>query len=213
MFLFRDGDALIAWMNRSIRFNDSFPWLAFAKGSFWSPAKDFFLLQLPILLFCSHILTARAGRAYDGMRGFAAASGITVLFFLAVVLPTLAVAAKLPGLQLSITRVPLLERSVSAASATDVRPDNSRGFDGVWYSAQWRYGFRIEGGSGVATISNSSKFKPGDRILRMDSVSGKSFRGQQMYADGRWQPVTGELVDGQTLKMQGGSYVWSMSRR
>lgn len=84
-------------------------------------------------------------------------------------------------------------------------------FDGVWFSNQWRYGFKIQGKTGIATQSNSPKFKPGDVILRIDSVSGQTFRGTQIYTDGVWRPVTGQLANG-TLRISGPTSSWVMTR-
>jgi hypothetical protein len=85
--------------------------------------------------------------------------------------------------------------------------------DGVWTSAQHRYGFRLAGNAGTATQTNSPKFKPGDVILQITSRSGNSFQGQQLFRDGRWKPVTGNLVNPATLQMQEGKFRWMMTRQ
>jgi hypothetical protein len=89
---------------------------------------------------------------------------------------------------------------------------NSGTFDGVWFSKKYRYGFRIEGDIGIATQSNSSQFAPGDVILRIEPLSETAFRGEHIFTNGLWQPVSGQLVNVRTIKMQGGGFIWHMSR-
>lgn len=86
-------------------------------------------------------------------------------------------------------------------------------FDGIWFSDQYRYGFRIEGKLGIATVSNSPSFSPGDPILRFERVSDVAFRGDQIFANGKWYQISGQLIDQRTLRMEGGGLVWTMSRR
>jgi hypothetical protein len=84
---------------------------------------------------------------------------------------------------------------------------------GEWISAEHAYGFRLSGSSGVATLSNSPRIRIGQEILTYTSTSETTFRGRQMFADGRWFDVTGRLLDERTLEMSGNGYVWTMSRR
>jgi hypothetical protein len=88
--------------------------------------------------------------------------------------------------------------SLSHPSVTSSTPS----FNGAWFSSQYNFGFRIEGKIGRATKSNSPKFAPGDIILNIDSLSENKFQGHQMYTDGNWYKVSGELLDAQTLKMR-----------
>lgn len=97
----------------------------------------------------------------------------------------------------------------SAPSATAA----TTAFDGDWYSATYRYGFRITGNVGVATVSNSPAFKPGDVILKLQGDSANSFIGQQRYQDGNWRAVKGTLLADGSLHMQGEpSLNWMMTR-
>src|SRR4051794_8677957 len=63
-------------------------------------------------------------------------------------------------------------------------PAVTSSFDGDWFSSRWQYGFRIQGRTGVATVSNSPAFKRGDVILRIESMSGNTFRGKQINTGG-----------------------------
>jgi hypothetical protein len=86
-------------------------------------------------------------------------------------------------------------------------------FNGTWFSSQYNFGFRIDGRIGRATKSNSPKFAPGDIILHIESLSENQFQGQQMYTDGNWYKVSGELLDAQTLKIRDNSSMHTMSRQ
>ena len=57
--------------------------------------------------------------------------------------------------------------------------------DGEWYSPQWKYGYRLKNGVGIATSTNSPNYKPGDEIIRVFHVEGNYFEGEQVYRDGR----------------------------
>jgi hypothetical protein len=129
---------------------------------------------------------------------------------LAVLAAGLALLASLPGTvhaeNLSDKLQKLKDTANSLAAATQ-----ATAFDGVWFSNQWRYGFKIQGKTGIATQSNSPKYAPGDVILRIDSVSGQTFRGSQIYTDGVWRQVTGQLANG-TLRISGPTSSWVMTR-
>jgi WD40 repeat protein len=101
------------------------------------------------------------------------------------------------------------EQPVAAAPATEAV---AAGFDGAWSSAQHRYGFRIEGQTGKATHTNTRAYAVGGVILRIESVSGNTFRAQHMFRDGKWNAVTGELVNAKTLRLAGGGARWDMTR-
>jgi hypothetical protein len=88
----------------------------------------------------------------------------------------------------------------------------SSSFDGAWFSQQFGYGFKIKGKTGITTQSNSPKYKPGDVALRMESVKGGKFKGTHILTDGSWIPVTGKLVDANTLTLQGNGRTWSLTR-
>jgi branched-chain amino acid transport system substrate-binding protein len=102
----------------------------------------------------------------------------------------------------------------SAPQVSPLAQSDAKGyFDGDWYSNEHGYGFRIEGVVGVATVSNSPNFKPGDQILNLDSTSGSGFRGRQLFANGRWYAVTGTLTSDGHLELAGGSQRWAMIRK
>jgi hypothetical protein len=93
------------------------------------------------------------------------------------------------------------------------------GLDGEWITYPpnaWKYGFRISGDIGVATISNSPKYKVGDDILRITKTSPTTFHGHQICTDGNFYPVTGTLLQDGRLEMQiSGCYPtnWMMVRK
>lgn len=92
----------------------------------------------------------------------------------------------------------------------------SSSFDGDWYNAEYRYGFRIHGNEGIATISNSPKFAPGDLIVRLRATSKYTFEGEQVFKDGSWYEVTGERTTRDTLVMHhqvGPGLTWTMRLR
>lgn len=85
-------------------------------------------------------------------------------------------------------------------------------FNGEWSNSQHRYGFRLQEGIGIATQSNNRHYAAGDVILRIESVSGQSFRGSHLYRDGRWRQVTGKLNGTQILQMKGPTGAWDMTK-
>jgi hypothetical protein len=51
-------------------------------------------------------------------------------------------------------------------------------------------------------------------MLTFEPDSASSFKGRQIFTDGRWVEVSGQLSgDGQTLTMLGGGFRWVMRRR
>jgi hypothetical protein len=90
---------------------------------------------------------------------------------------------------------------------------SSRTLDGQWFSVQFQYGFKIQGDIGIATLSNSPNFAPGDVILRFERQSEIEFRGEQIFTDGNWYAVSGRQADANTLAMTGGGQVWTMSKQ
>jgi hypothetical protein len=63
-------------------------------------------------------------------------------------------------------------------------PSGGTAFDGQYYSPEFRYGFRLDSGTGTATVSNSPSYRPGDTILRYRVVGSQTFIGQQIATDG-----------------------------
>lgn len=74
-------------------------------------------------------------------------------------------------------------------------------FDGLYYNKALRFGFRITGNEGVATVSNSPRYKVGDVMLKFNPTVQSSFAGVQLCTDGRFHPVTGTLRDDGSLDM------------
>lgn len=87
-------------------------------------------------------------------------------------------------------------------------------FDGEWYSGQYRYAFSIAGRVGRATLSNAPNvYLPGDVMLSINQISDGGFSGQQIFTNGAWRPVTGQIIDQNTLQMSSGGLTWMMTRR
>lgn len=102
------------------------------------------------------------------------------------------------------------------APARDAPVDAARAaadFAGEWHSPDYRYAFRIEGVVGIATISNSPNYRAGEPMLRFQPTSATTFRGTQIFTDGQWYEVVGQLLDDGTMRMEGGGFVWDMVRR
>jgi uncharacterized caspase-like protein len=90
---------------------------------------------------------------------------------------------------------------------------SARAFDGHWYSTEWKYGYRLRDGVGVASSTNSPNFKVGDIIIRIRAVGAKTFEGQQVYRDGRWYRIRGELRSDGRIYIAGEKNVsWYMAR-
>jgi hypothetical protein len=117
--------------------------------------------------------------------------------------------AKLVEGAASRTTVTVRTPAAAAAAPSGV---TAASFDGNWYSNQHKYGFRIQGNSGVATHSSSRRYGPGDEILRIESVSGGTFQADHMFSNGRWNKVTAQLVNDSTLRITGGGFTWDMVR-
>jgi hypothetical protein len=88
-------------------------------------------------------------------------------------------------------------------------------FNGSWYSPVYRYAIRIRGMRGIATIANASTYKAGDITLRIDNVTGNGFSGSSIFTDGGFYPVTGRLVNSDTIEMASprGNSRWILVRR
>ena len=85
--------------------------------------------------------------------------------------------------------------------------------NGLWYSPQWKYGYELKNGVGVATSSNSPKFAPGDIILRLKPVMFGEFEGEQMYKDGKFYKVNVSLTADGRLYFEGEKNVkWHMDK-
>lgn len=90
---------------------------------------------------------------------------------------------------------------------------NEATLSGEWFSSDFAYAFNIKETTGLAAISNSPHFTSGDAILSIQELSGSTFKGKQMFSDGQWYEISGDVVDGHTMRLSGGGFNWSMSRR
>lgn len=85
--------------------------------------------------------------------------------------------------------------------------------DGDWYSQQWKYGYTVRNGVGVATSTNSPNFKVGQVILKLQPTSMTTFEGEQVYTDGKFYKVTAELDAKGQLRFSGEKNAkWTMAR-
>jgi hypothetical protein len=86
--------------------------------------------------------------------------------------------------------------------------------DGEWYSTQWKYGYTLTNGVGVATSTNSPNFKVGDRIIFLQQSSDKTFEGTQVYTDGKFYKITVQQQSNDTLLFKGEKNVsWTMTKK
>ncbi|CAN1564877.1 Sel1-like repeat [Burkholderiaceae bacterium] len=85
--------------------------------------------------------------------------------------------------------------------------------DGNWYSSQWKYGYVLKDGVGVATSTNSPNFQVGQSIIRLTATSSTTFVGQQVYTDGKFYQVNAKLQTDGRLYFEGEKNVkWVMER-
>jgi len=75
--------------------------------------------------------------------------------------------------------------------------------DGHWYSMEWRYGYEIRNGVGKATSTNSPNFQVGQDILFLEPAGAGSFKGRQVYTDGKFYAVTAVLQSNDELHFAG----------
>ena len=86
--------------------------------------------------------------------------------------------------------------------------------NGEWYSNQWKYGYTLTNGVGVATSTNSPNFKVGDRIIFLQQSSDKTFEGTQVYTDGKFYKITVQQQSNDTLLFKGEKNVsWTMTKK
>jgi hypothetical protein len=85
--------------------------------------------------------------------------------------------------------------------------------DGNWYSTQWKYGYVLKDGVGVATSTNSPNFQVGQNILQLTATSATTFAGQQVYTDGKFYKVNVKLQADGRLYFEGEKNAkWVMDR-
>lgn len=85
--------------------------------------------------------------------------------------------------------------------------------DGNWYSTQWKYGYVLKDGLGVATSTNSPNFQVGQNIIQLTATSPNTFTGQQVYKDGKFYRVDARLQADGRLYFEGEKNAkWIMDR-
>lgn len=85
--------------------------------------------------------------------------------------------------------------------------------DGNWHSPQWKYGYVLKDGMGVATSTNSPNFQVGQNIIQLTATSPNTFTGQQVYTDGKFYKVNVKLQADGRLYFEGEKNVkWVMER-
>jgi uncharacterized protein len=85
--------------------------------------------------------------------------------------------------------------------------------DGNWHSPQWKYGYVLKDGMGIATSTNSPNFQVGQNIIQLTATSPNAFTGQQVYTDGKFYKVTATLLPDGRLSFVGEKNVkWVMER-
>jgi TonB family protein len=95
-----------------------------------------------------------------------------------------------------------------------ILPSELTKLDGEWYSNQWKYGYTLTNGVGVATSTNSPNFKVGDRIIFLQQSSDKTFEGTQVYTDGKFYKITAQLQSNDTLLFKGEKNIsWTMTKK
>lgn len=100
------------------------------------------------------------------------------------------------------------------AVSTTAPPANAiQTLNGNWYSAQWKYGYTLQNGVGVATSTNSPNFQVGQNIIQLTATAPNKFLGQQVYTDGKFYNVTATLQPDGSLYFEGDKNVkWTMTR-
>ena len=100
-----------------------------------------------------------------------------------------------------------------AAPVVDQASEELKAINGIWYSSQWKYGYEIKNGRGIATSSNSPNFKPGDEIIRLQPSHPGAYYGEQIYKDGKFYKVNATLGQDGKLYFEGDKNVkWFMER-
>lgn len=107
-----------------------------------------------------------------------------------------------------LQRIETLKQGLAALSSSGLRQ-----IDGVWYSNEWKYGYSLNNGVGVATSTNSTKFNVGDRIVFLTHSGDNLYEGGQIYKDGNFYKVRVKLQPDGRLFFQGEKNVsWLMDR-
>lgn len=86
--------------------------------------------------------------------------------------------------------------------------------NGNWFSTKWKYGYTLQNGLGTATATNSAKFKVGDEIIYLRATGKNTFQGEQVYQDGKFHPITANLLPDGRLQFKGEKNItWIMDRQ
>ena len=86
--------------------------------------------------------------------------------------------------------------------------------NGHWVSTKWKYGYTLENGLGTATATNSAKFKVGDEIIILYATGKNTFEGEQVYQDGKFHPISANLLPDGRLQFKGEKNItWIMERK
>ena len=86
--------------------------------------------------------------------------------------------------------------------------------DGRWHSAQWKYGYELKDGVGTATATNSARFKIGDEIIYLRPTGKNTFEGEQIYQNGKFNPISVTLLPDGRLQFKGEKNIsWTMTRQ
>jgi outer membrane protein OmpA-like peptidoglycan-associated protein len=75
--------------------------------------------------------------------------------------------------------------------------------DGNWFSKQWKYGYQLKDGVGTATSTNSQNFQVGQKIIQLTATSASTFKGQQVYTDGKFYNINVSLQPDGRLYFEG----------
>ncbi len=88
-----------------------------------------------------------------------------------------------------------------------------RYLDGNWYSKQWKYGYKLKDGVGIATVTNSPNFQVGQKIIQLTATSDTTFTGQQLYTDGKPYKINVTLQSDGRLYFEGEKNIkWHMEK-
>jgi hypothetical protein len=124
-------------------------------------------------------------------------------------------------------RLAALRRELRTRNEPGPRPENqpailwaprsaghsARVFDGHWFSPDLRYGYRLRDGIGIASSTGSPKFKVGQVIVRIRATGPRTFEGEQIYGNGQWYRIRGELRPNGRLYIAGEKDLkWFMTR-
>lgn len=106
----------------------------------------------------------------------------------------------------------------SALIVTPMRKGPATGpvatLNGNWVSTKWKYGYTLQDGLGTATATNSAKFKVGDEIIFLRATGKNTFEGEQVYQDGKFHPITANLLPDGRLQFKGDKNItWIMDRK